>query len=82
MALLRHAETLKAAAANAQALSEAAVLLRAWAHQQQLAAGADAMPGFLLTMLLVHLIESGQAVRHCLLLLPCCRCHCTVHDKE
>ena len=61
--LLRQAEVHKVAAAGAQGFADAAVLLRAWARQQQLDQGADGIPGFLLTALLVHLLEAGQAVR-------------------
>ena len=40
----------------------ACVLLRVWARAQALDAGADALGGFLLTMLLVDLVQKGSAV--------------------
>lgn len=41
---------------------DAAALLRVWAWQHHLSQAADGLNGTLLTMLLVHLLETGQAV--------------------
>ncbi len=60
--MLPLAEACRAAAARCPHFSDAAALLRVWARQQQLSAGADALSGCLLTMLLAHLVEAGQAV--------------------
>lgn len=62
MLMLPLAEACRAAAARCPAFSDAAALLRIWARQQQLSAGADALSGCLLTLLLVQLVEGGQAV--------------------
>lgn len=60
--MLPLAEACRAAASRCEQFSDAAALLRVWAQQQQLAQGADGLSGTLLTMLLVHLVEGGQAV--------------------
>lgn len=54
-------EACRAAAASCPHFGNAASLLRVWARQQQLSCGADGLSGCMLTMLLVHLVESGQA---------------------
>jgi U3 small nucleolar RNA-associated protein 22 len=61
MMAARHAAAVKAAAARVPRFAEAAVLLRVWARNQQLDAGADGLGGFLLTMLLAHLVQKGVA---------------------
>ncbi|KAL4426966.1 hypothetical protein ABPG77_009527 [Micractinium sp. CCAP 211/92] len=59
--MLPLAEACRAAAARCPHFSDAAALLRVWARQQQLSTGADALSGCLLTLLLAHLVEAGQA---------------------
>lgn len=62
MLLLEHAHAFATAKAQLPHFAEAAVLLRVWARQQQLSTGGDGFTGFLLTMLLVHLVRQGHAV--------------------
>lgn len=63
MALLEHSATMEAAAATLPAFADAAMLLRVWARQQGLTYGADGVGSFVLTALLAHLVQKGQAVR-------------------
>lgn len=60
--MLALADICRSAAAACPTFSDAAAMLRVWARQQQLSQGADGLSGTLLTMLLVHLLETGQAV--------------------
>ena len=50
-----------AAATKTPRLGEASVLLKIWAERQCLSEGSDGIGGFLLTMLLVQLLQSGRA---------------------
>ena len=71
--MLALADICRSAAAACPAFSDAAAMLRVWARQQQLSQGADGLGGALLTLLLVHLLETGQAVssRACWLVGGC-----------
>jgi hypothetical protein len=60
--MLPLADAAHAAAASCPRFGDAAALLRVWARQQQLSAGADGFSGCLLTLLLVNALHSGQAV--------------------
>ena len=60
--MLPLADQCRKAAAGCQYFSDAVAMLRAWARQHQLSQGADGLNGTLLTLLLVHLLETGQAV--------------------
>eukprot|EP00887_Chlorella_sp_A99_P002636 scaffold6.g2636.t1 len=62
--LIEQSEVCKRVAAVVRGFPEAAVLLRIWARQHHLDAGADGVSGALLTMLLAHLAQTGQAVAH------------------
>lgn len=56
------AEECRVAAASCPHFADAAALLRVWARQQQLSQSADGLGGCVLTLLLVHLVQGGQAV--------------------
>jgi hypothetical protein len=60
--MLPLADACRATAARCPSFSDAAALLRAWARQQQLTTGADGLSGCLLTLLLVHTVESSPMV--------------------
>ena len=60
--MLPLADACRATAARCPGFSDAAALLRVWARQQQLMTGADGLSGCLLTLLLVHQVESSQPV--------------------
>lgn len=60
--MLPLADACRAAATACPQFADAAALVRVWARQQQLCQGADGLSGWLLTLLLVHLLESGHAV--------------------
>lgn len=60
--MLALADICRSAAAACPAFSDAAAMLRVWARQQQLSQGADGLGSALLTLVLVHLLETGQAV--------------------
>lgn len=60
--MLPLADACRATAARCPGFSDAAALLRVWARQQQLMTGADGLSGCLLTLLLVHQVESSQTV--------------------
>lgn len=61
--MLPLADICLAAAASCPHFCDAVAMLRVWARQQQQSQGADGLSGTLLTMLLVQLLETGQAVR-------------------
>lgn len=61
--LLSQQEACQAAAAPTPNFGSAAALLRVWARAQGVDSGADGLGGFLLTMLLVDLVQKGTAVR-------------------
>jgi U3 small nucleolar RNA-associated protein 22 len=63
MQLVAHRRTVAAVSAAAPHFAEAGVLLRSWAEGHHVGAGSDGVSGFLLTMLLAHLVEKGTAVR-------------------
>ena len=62
--MLPLADACRATAARCPNFSDAAALLRVWARQQQLTTGADGLSGCLLTLLLMHAVESSQAVSY------------------
>lgn len=61
----QHAKTLQQVAQAVPHFRHAVVLLKTWATQQQVSDGADGVSGFFLTMMLVYLLEKGQAVSFC-----------------
>lgn len=60
--MLPLADACRATAARCPNFSDAAALLRVWARQQQLITSADGLSGCLLTLLLVHAVESSPTV--------------------
>ena len=82
MALLRHSAAMEAAAAKLPCFADAAMLLRVWARQQGLDYGADGVGSFVLTALLAHLVQKGQAVRAVRGWLCTCTRTCTEHASR